>query len=518
MALENNLDVKFENVGIGIERNRVRFAAGAFDPEFSLSVSYQSLRRLENVNDVRSADVVRQREAIASNFAIAQQQFDQNNLLRIAQNLPPLPETARPALSRDLTTDSLSTTVFDTQRFTNEASLIGRTPWGMRYGFQIQANRYRNTYTGDVREVIPEYETVAQLTIVQPLLRNFGPGANLAELRIARLNQRIQVLEWKQRINATVQAVMAAYYDMAFALQDMRVREEAVAAGQKLVDLYRRRVELGFNSPIDIQQAEVQVSIEREALIVAKNVFLERQFAFKRLVLNQYKIDDPRIFIPENAPRLDMPRVDRTNLLRTAFEKRFDYQQALLTAETQNVRVRFARNQLLPQLDLVASYGLNGLGTSFGDSFSHGLEGRTPSWSVGLNFSIPLGNVQPRANYNVALGLKEQALLRIKQAEVTVGSDVDQVLARIETSRQRLATAVQTRQLAEETVQVAFRRLEEGLISSFDLIEFQRRLYDARSRELGAQADLNRSITQLWLVTATAVEKAGVGFKEPQKP
>ena len=93
--------------------------------------------------------------------------------------------------------------------------------------------------------------------------------------------------------------------------------------------------------------------------------------------------------------------------------------------------------------------------------------------------------------------------------------DVDTIISRIETNRQRVATAVETRRLAEETVRVGFRRLEEGLISSFDIIEFQRRLYDAKSRELTANSDLNKSISQLWLVTGTVAEQTGVQFKEP---
>ena len=157
MALSNNLDVKFENVGIGIEQGRVRFAAGAFDPEFTINANYQSLRRLENINDVQTADAARQREAIASNFAIAQQIFDQNNLARAQQGLPAIPQSERPTLSRDFATGGLSATVFSNQRTSFESGLIGRTPWGMRYGIQVQASRLRSTFTGDIREIIPEY-------------------------------------------------------------------------------------------------------------------------------------------------------------------------------------------------------------------------------------------------------------------------------------------------------------------------------------------------------------------------
>lgn len=515
MALKNNLEVKFEHVGISIQRARVRFEAGVFDPTFSISATTQSLRRLENINDVRSADVIRQEEAIASNFALAQAQQNLVNTQRELSGLPPL---SFPELSRNRTSIGISDTVFDLQTRQFESGLVGRTPWGMRYGFQFQANRIRNTFTGDVREIIPEHQTLAQLTVVQPLLRNFGPGANLANLRVERVNRKIQVLEWRERVEAAIQGVLSAYYEMQYALQDIRVREDAITEGQRLVDLYRRRVELGFNSPIDIQQAEVAVSIDRENLLVSRNAFLERQFVLKRLILSEFERKDSRIFVPVGAPVLPVPQLDRSRLLSTAYERRYDYLSALLGAEVQNIRVRFAKNQLLPQLDLVASYGLNGLGTDFGNSFSQAFTGHTPTWSVGVNFSIPLGNVQARAQHAITLGQKEQALLRIKQTELTVGVDVDTIISRIQTNRQRVTTAVETRRLAEQTVRVAYRRLEEGLMSSFDLIEFQRRLYDAKSRELSANSDLNKAVSQLWLVTGTVAERTGVQFREPPEP
>ncbi len=515
MALENNLEVKFERVGISIQRARVQFEAGVFDPTFSISSTNQSVRRLENINDVRSADVIRQEQAISSNFALAQAQ---QNLVNTQRELSGLPPIDLPALNRDRASVGISDTTFSLETIQNESGLVGRTPWGMRYGFQFQANRIRNTFTGDVREVIPEYQTLAQLTVVQPLLRNFGTDVNLTNLRVERVNRKIQVLEWRERVEAAVQGVMSAYYEMLYGMQDIRVREDAIAAGQKLVDLYRRRVELGFNSPIDIQQAEVAVSIDRENLLLSRNTFLERQYLLKRLILDEFERTDARILVPVAAPMLPAPKLDRTRLLSTAYERRHDYLSALLGAEVQNLRVRFAKNQLLPQLDLIASYGLNGLGTGFGDSFDQGLSGRTPTWSVGVNFSVPLGNVQARAQHAITLGQKEQALLRIKQTEITVGVDVDTIISRIETNRQRVTTAVETRRLAEETVRVAYRRLEEGLISSFDIIDFQRQLYDAKSRELTANSDLNKSISQLWLVTGTVAERTGVQFREPPEP
>jgi outer membrane protein TolC len=66
-------------------------------------------------------------------------------------------------------------------------------------------------------------------------------------------------------------------------------------------------------------------------------------------------------------------------------------------------------------------------------------------------------------------------------------------------------------------VRIAYRRLEEGQISSFDLIEQQRKLYDAKSRELAARADLNKSIVTLWQAKGTVLENCGITIARPER-
>jgi len=199
-------------------------------------------------------------------------------------------------------------------------------------------------------------------------------------------------------------------------------------------------------------------------------------------------------------------------LLNAAFTKRLDYIAAVTDAGKQDIRLAFARNQLWPQLDVLATYGYNGLANSELEARNAATDSQAPQWSLGLQFSIPLGNVQPRAQLAAIKGFKEQAILKIRQAELTVTVDVDTALSRIETSQQRLVTARQTRALNEEAVRIAYKRLEAGQISSFDLIEQQRKVYDAASRELAAKADLNKSIATLWQATGTVLENMGISI------
>lgn len=550
MALENNLEVKFERIGIDVEGARVRFAVGAFDSVFSLQATRQQIRREEDINNPRSADTIRQQESLllqqaglsiqqqalfqaqqalnlqnAINIQNTQAQLAQANLVNALQGQDPISLTNPEAvtvidqpLPIDLTLPRTTNIIRLNQRVDQYAmSLQGRTPIGTRYGFEVSVNRSRNTFVGDPDEIIPLYESFAGITVVQPLLRNFGTDANLADLRIARLTKRTQALEWKQSVATAIQGVMSTYYDMLYAYRNIQVREDAIAADAKLVDLYRRRVDLGFGSPIDIRQAEVAVSTNREALLLARNAFMERQFALKRLIFSEFQLEDARVFVPENAPLLPVPSVDRSAFMRMAFEKRWDYRASLLSAESQEIRLKFARDQVLPQLDLVATYGLNGLDTGLGGSIDRALSRNTPQWSIGLQFQVPLGNIEARAQLDAVRGQREQAILRIKQSELTVGVDVDTVISRLITNQQRVETARQTRELGEETVRIAYRRLEEGLISAYDIIDQQRQLYEAKSRELIALAELNKSVTQLWLVTGAVLEKQGIGFQEPRE-
>jgi len=370
--------------------------------------------------------------------------------------------------------------------------------------------KIRSTFDGDTRSVQPFYTAFGGFEVRQPLLKDFGPDANLNDIRVSRINRKVAEYTWNKTLQESLASVLGNYFDMLFAQADLRVKQDAISADGKLVQQNQRRSDLGFMSPIDVQQARAQVSLDEEQLLLSKNLFMERQFALRRLITSSGRDNPNRVYLPVQIPRLEAPPGNRDDHLQTAFRMRPDYLAAVTDAEKQDIRLRFAKNQLWPNLDLVGTYGYNGLDQAWGLSRQDAWHSQAPQWSFGVQFSVPLGRVQGKAQLDVFKGFKEQAILRIKQSELTVTVDVDTSLSRIETSRQRLATARQTRELNDEAVRIAYRRLEEGQISSFDVIETQRKLYDAKSRELDAQASLNKSIVTLWQATGTVLENLRV--------
>ena len=500
-AFAHNLDAKFDKVDIKIDKARKRFAEGVFDPVLTISASRESIQRPDNTANISQADSLIQ---IAQLAAIQ----ENTRAIQIAtgQKVTPV-QNAGPG----------RVVIFDQDTDRIESGVQFRTPLGTRLQVSARQSKIRSTFDGDTRSAIPYFSAFGGLEVRQPLLKDFGPNANLADLRVARINLKISELSWEKRLSDTAQQVMATYFDMLFALADLAVKQDAIDADERLVAQNQRRLDVGFKIPYDVQQARAAVSQDREQLLVSKNLFMERQFLLKRLILDDYKLGSARIFVPQAIPDIPIPKIDRTGLLATAFAKRLDYRAAITEAGIQDIRLKFAKNQLWPQLDLVGSYGYNGLAFDYATARQKAYHTQAPEWSIGLQFSIPLGGIQSRAQLGVINGFKEQALIKIKQIEQTVSIDVDTVISRIETLKQRLETARNTTKLGEEAVRIASGRMDIGLddggVGTFQLIETQRRLYEARSRELGARAELNKAISQLWLATGTILEETGINIK-----
>ncbi len=518
MALKNNLDAKVEEVGVLVEEARVRGAQGAYDPVLSFSATRSWSQTPDARNNITSADAVAQLGQIQAQIdainqnTLANQEF--TNAILQATGRPPRTFNTTPQ-STDLSTNQVI--VFDQDLDRSELALQARSPLGTVVQVSARASRIRSTFEGDTRVITPTYSGSTTIEAKQPLLKDAGLDANLAEIRISKKNKQAQELTWRFKIEATMQQVVSTYYEMILGMADLENKGDAITAGLRLVAQSQRRNELGFFSPYEVQQAQVQLSFDRENLLVSKNYFLGRQYEMQRLVLPEYQEGKLRIILPAQMPSLKVPKLDREALVALAFEKRLDYKAAIALAESEDLRVKYAKNQQKPQLDIVGSYGWSGLDDSYKNAFNQMTNSQGPSWSLGVQAAIPLGGVTGKAQVSLAQGRKQQAQIRVQKTELEIGTGVEQAIELIRTNQERLKTADLTVKSAEDAVKVGYRRLEEGLISNFDLIEQQRRLFDARTRELNAKAELNKAVTQLWLATGTVMENLGINYTEESK-
>src|SRR5262249_14862365 len=134
--------------------------------------------------------------------------------------------------------------------------------------------------------------------------------------------------------------------------------------------------------------------------------------------------------------------------------------QARAGLDVQKYNVRFRRNQLLPRVDAIGSYGYTASGVEYHDAFGQISDRSFPYWTVGGQLSVPLSRTAERNGYKSAKASKEQQELTVKQLEqntlITIENDIGTARAKFE---QVQATREATR-YAEAALEAEQKKLE----------------------------------------------------------
>jgi len=360
--------------------------------------------------------------------------------------------------------------------------------------------------------VITPFETtfgnVGFLQLRQPVLKNFWIDSTRLNIAINRRNLKISELDLGFQIMNTVTAVEQAYYNLIFALESVKVQEKALELAERLQAENKKKVEVGALAPLDEKQAEAQSAQSRADLLSAQNQLAIQQNVLKNLLTDDYKTIHDTDLVPAEA-LLAVPQMFN---LQQSWEKglqlRPDLLQARLSVEKQGYIVRFQKNQLFPQLDLIGAYGLNAGNTpEFSGAFDQFRKGSSPSYSAGAQVSLPLGNTAARNNYRAAKATKEQISLQLRQLEQTVMVQIDNAVKQAQSDFERVAATKQARLYQEAALDAEQKKLENGKSTSFQVLIIQRDLTNARSQEIRALADYNNSLAQLALSEGATLER-----------
>jgi len=457
-ALQNNFDIKIQRINPSINTWGVVSAQSAYDPTLSGSVSYQD------------------------------------------STTPLSPEQEA----------SLHISSLSQQNMQSELGLAGKLPSGATYDLSASDTRTSGTLNSNF-----VYTGTTALSLTQPLLKNFGFGANAAAIRIARKSHDISVQNFIFQVINSVSAVNNAYYELIFAIEDYKAKREDLGLAQQLLDENRRKLQIGTMSPLDVVQAESGVASRQEAIILAERAIKDNENALKILISQNVGEFQGESFAPVDYPIVEMVETDVARSIRTAFEQRPDYIVAKLTVERQNIQVKFTRNQLWPEIDLNASYGWAGRGGTFDDWVGNTVGTReNPVWAGGVTVTFPLGNRQARANYQTARLQVEQFLLQLKQLEQQIIIAVDNAVGHVQTNLKSVEAARAATRLADESYKAEKTKLLAGTSTTFLVLQAESQLADARSAQIRDEANYSESLVALAQQEGTTLQKNNIALDE----
>lgn len=381
----------------------------------------------------------------------------------------------------------------------------------------------------------PRYNSQMTFSFSQPLLRDFGLKINRRDIIIARNNLDISENQFKRTLQQTVYDVEEAYWNLVYSIETLKVRQQSLKLALDLLEKNRRSVEVGTMAPIEILSAESAVAT-READILQAESQVKDNEDLLRTILNlaaEGAQEDLEI-IPVDKPDYRQKEITLEEALRSAMDNRPDLQGTRIDLENKELDLNYAKNQLLPGLNLTASYWSPGVsGTEviydprnpFGapiDSIPHpGTDAwkdtfsfKFNNWTAGITLDLPLNNFLSRANYAQAKVNLEQSMLRLKNQEQQIFLEIKSAVRAVETNYKRVQAYKVARELAERKLTAEEEKLKVGLTTNYFVLQYQTDLATALSTELKAIIDYNLSIAQLNRAMGISLKEKNIKFSE----
>jgi outer membrane protein len=398
--------------------------------------------------------------------------------------------------------------------------------------FEAYVDNAAQVLYADNSQYNPFHAPSISLTLSQPLLRGRGRDVNLRFVHIARLDQKVSKLVFEQQLLETIYGVSRLYYDLVSLGENIGVKEESLAAAQKLYDDDKSQVDEGTLAPVELTRAQALLSSSRLDLIQARGQYRQQEVILREQLLR--RLGDPtpsfasiiatdRIVVPDEPTALDIPA-----LTRDALANRPDLAQAALQVQADEISARAARNNVKPLLNIYANVqtrgstlvpyetlGSPGTGEVLAPpELTQGGLKLSTIYQGGLQLNMPLRNRIAQADAaRDALQLR-QAQGRTAKLENDIRQQIENAAIAVENAHQAYAAAVESRNYQQQLLQAEIDKFAVGASTNFMIVQDQAYLAQARSTEVAARSDWMKARLSLDRALGNLLEKNNVLFDD----
>lgn len=398
---------------------------------------------------------------------------------------------------------------------------------GGSYNFGFTSSR---SNTSNLNATLnPQFPTSLSFTYVQPLLRGRRFNNERRTIEIAKKSLSVTDEQFRQTAVEVISSVEQAYWDLVYALRNLQVQIDAVKQARLQLESNQRLVAKGVLAPIDIVASNAQITTFEQGVYSAQEVVTTSENRLKTLMLpNRSNAIWSRALVPISPIEIDVPRVPLENAVDTALANRQELAQLRTTAEINEINERYFRDQTKPRVDLNGTYLTSGLAGSttaasinpatglsrvpdnlvggYFNSLGNLITQDYPTFRVGLTITLPFGNRVAQANLGRTLAERSQIETSTAQVEQAIEADVRNALQSLRSAEARLQAAAATRGSAEQLYESEERQFKAGTTTVFLVFQRQNELIAARGRELQAQTDLNKAISNFRRAVGTTLE------------
>ena len=247
-----------------------------------------------------------------------------------------------------------------------------------------------------------------------------------------------------------------------------------VELAEALLDLAQNQKAAGTGTGIDVTRAMVQLSNEKQLLLVAENdrtrAHLELLRAMDLKLATALQLADKLTFHPADIPAADQA-------LETALASRADWKAQEELERNAKLGYSASRWERLPSVSAFGDYGT--IGNSFSNAF--------PTRTYGVQLRVPVFD-GGRMDYvrSESASLLRQQRIRSADLRARIELEIRLALDSIRSASEQVTVAQDGLKLAENELAQAQRRFRAGVTNSVEVTDAQNRLARARDNQIAA--------------------------------
>ena len=425
---------------------------------------------------------------------------------------------------------------------------------GFQWGTNLLVgfNNTRSTTNSGFQTVSPALNSGFQFKLTQHLLQGFGFAANNRFIRIAKNNRELSDVAFRLQIITSVDQIENMYWDLVYAYENQRVKEESLTFSQKTLSDTRKQVEIGSLAPIEAVRAQSTVAADQQALTVAKTNLQLQQLVMKNALSRT--LHDPVLAGADVIPTstMEVPETEQIqpteDLVNDALRHRAEVVEARIQLSSQEFSNKALRSALLPTLDLFAYYGGSGLGgsqnpanecqsvdqaycasanpnpllgqsplvppTSYSSTLNQLVNSTAPDKGVGLQLNIPLRNRAAQAVQIRSELEYRQSQMALQQTENRVSIEVRQAQFAVEQNQASVASAKAATDYAHQSLDAEQKKYQFGTSTTTAVLQTRSALATAESTLMSAMAAYEKSRVELDRAIGTLLDHNGISIDD----
>jgi outer membrane protein TolC len=405
------------------------------------------------------------------------------------------------------------------------------------------------TFTNLPARVNPAYQPQLLFQFEQPLMQGFGveinqlrashPGSLLNPgvfngatsqegILITRIRFDQQRAEFERVVNQMLLNVEVAYWNLYGSYWTLYSREQGLRFAYGAYKLTKANFEAGRKDAGEFYKSRGQYEQFRAQRLQAIDQVLENERQLRALI--GIPIEDGTRLMPSDAPTLAPYNPDWMSAQIDALTKRPELYMARQDIKAAQMNLLLAKNQLLPDVRLTASYDINSLGTRLdgasgvgpNNSDINALRGLSDnkfnSWTAGIRANIPLGFRFGHTQVRQAQIALSRSMETLKDQELKAQSFLYNYYKRLSTAYEQIKANRATREAFAVELNARRASYIAGRTTIEVVLEAQRFWADALANEYQAVVAYNNALVGFEFAKGTILQHDNVVIAEGQLP